>query len=516
MDEKIENIRSMSLDELGEFYSRVIEDNDKNVIRWLILNDRFFLLTVVLDVKVAWHPWVLARCREVEASPDEYLDLWSRGHFKSTIITYAGVAQEVLKNPEISVCIMSYKAGAAEAFAAQIKQAFESNEILLSCFPDILWSERTDHRGDQWSVSDFSVKRKTGRKEASVSTSGLVSGMRTGGHYDLLVYDDVVTPESVTTPEQIQKTTDAWSMSLNLGTIGKTRHWYIGTRYSLYDTYWYMLSIGTIKERRHICIDDEGKSVLIPEEELEKKRKEMTTRDWNSQMLQTPIGDGELLMKKEWFNQYQRVPSIPMNIYIFADTAQRQGRNNDRTVMWVVGYGSDRRKYVLDCVVDRINQSQRCERLFGLVEKWQPSLTLWETNAAPDDIEYFTKQMDIFGHFNIRGFRQKSTSGSKAIRIETLQPEFEQGIWWFPNRAIYTTVDGTPINWVDEFLEKEFLSFPQVVHDDMLDALANSTAGNDDITPYVRFPTVKLSVVIGDVDKSRMTGSDRQCGIFVR
>lgn len=493
----------MSLETLGAFYSSVIQENDTEMIRALIKADRFFLLTMVLDVKVAWHPWVLDRCREVERDPDEHLDLWSRGHFKSTIITYAGVAQYILNNPENSVCIMSYKAGAAEAFAAQIKQAFETNEILNRCFPDVLWGDALKN-APQWSVSDFTVRRKTGRKEASVSTSGLVSGMRTGGHYDLLVYDDTVTPESVTTPDQIQKTTDAWSMSLNLGTLDGTKHWYIGTRYALFDTYYEMLQRGTIKERRHICIDADGRSVLLPQAELDKKKAEMTVRDWNSQMLQTPIGDGELLMKAEWFRTYDRPPNIPMNIYLFADTAQRQGKKNDRTVMSVIGFGSDRRKYVLDLVADKLNQSQRWDRLSWLVEKWSPIISFWEENAAPDDIEYFTTRMENFGRFEMKGFRQKSTSGSKEMRIETLQPEHEQGLWWYPQKLFYRTVEGKTVDLIDDYFRNEFSSFPQVVHDDILDCLANVTAGNPDVTPFIRFPTLRAAPEVGAVDEARI------------
>ena len=135
---QIDRIHALPLDRLGELYRAVWTENDTALIREMILNDRFFLLTQVLDVDVAWHPWVLARCREVEASPDEHLDLWSRGHFKSTIITFAGVAQYVLKDPDKCVCILSYKSGAAQAFLQQIMTAFETKEVLLACFPDIL------------------------------------------------------------------------------------------------------------------------------------------------------------------------------------------------------------------------------------------------------------------------------------------------------------------------------------------------------------------------------------------
>ena len=78
----------------------------------------------------------------------------------------------------------------------------------------------------------------------------------------------MVTIESVTTPEQIQKTTACWELSLNLG-AKNARRWYPGTRYSFGDTYQVMLERGAVKPRIHPATDDgtiAGKPVFLSPE----------------------------------------------------------------------------------------------------------------------------------------------------------------------------------------------------------------------------------------------------------
>ena len=232
---ELETIRAMSRADALAFYGDVMASGDIEAIRWLGRNDRFFLLgCLMMREDVLTKDWCYARCREVEASPDGWLDLWSRFHYKSTIITLAGTVQEVLRDPETTIGILSYNRPIAGKFVDQIRRTLEMPE-LVRLYPDILY-DRPPRMN--WSAQNgLVVKRRSNPKEPTVSGSGLVDGQPTGMHYRLRIYDDVVTRESVTTSEQIAKTTQAWELSLALGTEDGGREWYAGTRYHPNDTY---------------------------------------------------------------------------------------------------------------------------------------------------------------------------------------------------------------------------------------------------------------------------------------
>jgi phage terminase large subunit-like protein len=475
--------------------------------RDLAKHDRYFLLTQVLHRRDALHPWLYARCREVEADPDDHLDLWAREHYKSTIITFAGVIQEILKDPETTICIFSFNKPVARKFLRQIKFELESNADLKELFPDVLWTDpqKDSHR---WSEDGGLIVRRSGNpKESTLEAHGLVDGQPTGAHYNLRVYDDVVTLESVTSPEMVQKTTAAWSLSDNLGAAGvdgMSRVWTVGTRYSFRDTYQDMLDMAAVKPRIYPATDtglSNGTPVFLsPEVWAEKKRKQISSV-LAAQMLQNPAAGNEATFKKEWLKFIDIRPGT-LNVYILCDPASSRKKGSDRTAMPVIGIDAGGNKWLLDGYHHRMGLKERYDNLKALRKVWtnMPGVQClsigYERYGMTSDLEYFDEAMrrdkDIFEIHELAWPREGP--GSKIDRVQRLEPDFRSGRFYMSLATQTETAAQrdmkergqhfrvfTPVRRRDEngnvyslnknFIE-EYLVFPFAAHDDLIDAVS--------------------------------------------
>jgi predicted phage terminase large subunit-like protein len=443
--------------------------------RWAAKNDLFYLLVAVLGRKDLNRDWLYDRVREVEASPDGHLDLWFREAGKSSIITFGLTIRDILNDPEITVGIFSYSRPIAKAFLRQIKYEFEANEHLRSLFPDILW-ENPHRDAPKWSEDDgIIVKRAGNPKESTVEAWGLVDGQPTSRHYRLMVYDDVVTAESVTTPEMIKKVTTAWETSRNLTTEGgRTR--YIGTRWSYNDTYREMLARGAAIERRHPVTADgtvEGEPVLWTRERVAEKRREMGPYSFSSQLLLDPAADRSQGFRDEWLRFYDNLGFGGLNKYLLVDAANEKNKRSDYTAAVVIGLGNDDNYYLLDMVRDRLNLTERAEMVFLMHRRWKPLRVGYEKYGLMADIEHIQDRMgrETY-HFDIVELGGRM---GKNERIKRLVPIFEAGRFWFPESLNKVNYEKRMVDLIKAFIDEEYKAFPVGIHDDMLDAMSRIT-----------------------------------------
>jgi hypothetical protein len=417
--------------------------NDLKGIRALCLVDRFYLMVKVCKRVDMLHPWIYARCREVERDPSGYIDLWAREHCKSSIITFGGVIQRILQDPEITVGIFSHFNTISADFLRQIKVELETNQTLKAVFPDILW-QNPAKEAQRWSVDGgITVKRKGNPKESTIEASGLIDGQPVSKHYRLRVYDDVVTDKSVYTPEQIAKTTDSYSLSQSLGVEGGDE-WMIGTRYSYADTYEWILKRGALKARVYTATHDgtrDGEPVLFSKEEWKKRLLKHTDSDIACQYMQNPLSGEQRMFDIAMIQTYEARPST-LAVYVMCDPARSKKKDSDNTAIIVIGVDYANNKYLLDGIVSKLDLMERWEGFAQMYTRWKnaPGVQIikmgYESFGAQADLDYFREQMKLPNRprFEIEELAwPRDGEGSKVDRVQRLTPDLKAGKIFFPH-----------------------------------------------------------------------------------
>lgn len=460
-----DDLHYVSMDSAIRFYKSLIDEGAQERRRrrgpghvitrrdWAFLgcNDRFYLLSRLCRRRDMEHPWLYDRCREVEADPDNHLDLWARYHYKSTIITFGGNIQDIVCDPEIKIAIFASIKTIAWEFLSVIKEEFESNELLKAVYPDVLYrnprkKDAFEGRPAKWGIArGFTVKRKSNSKEATVEAHGLIDGQPTSRHYDKHNYDDIVTPETVTNPEQIKKTTERYELADNLGTHEGVRKQFAGTHYSFADTYMVIRTEkrGGIIERIYPATHDgtlNGNPVFLTDERWAQVKSTQRSTV-SAQMLLNPVAGQEQMFRIEWSRPYEVRPSV-LNVYIMGDPSKGKRKTSDRTAIAVVGIDTNNNKYLLDGHCHRMPQSERWKCLKALYKKWSAmpgiqSISVgWETYGLQTDHEYFIERMreeKDAPAFTIEELNWvRDGQQSKSSRVERLEPEFRGSRFYLP------------------------------------------------------------------------------------
>ena len=490
-------------------------------MRALGLKDLWFLMTRILsfafmdnEADPKGSDWRYLRCKDVQDAPNGYIDLWAREHMKTTIITTGMTIQDILKDPDATFGIFSFSRPIAKGFLRPIKTEFENNILLKYLYPDVCW-DNPQSQAPVWSEdAGIMVKRQTTAKEATAEAWGMIDSMPTSRHYNIRVYDDVVTEDQVTNPEMVQKVIKRWELSLNLGSQQPVKHYgygdimrMIGTRYSMADPYAEILRRGSLKERRRPGTVDgkpDGAPVMWSEEVLKAKRRNMGAFTFGCQILQNPTADSVERFNKDNIKLYRPAKWSGLNRYLLCDPANEKGKKSDYTVMLVLGLGPDKNYYVLDGLRDRLGLKERAQALIRLHRIWRPLGTGYEKYGKDADIEYIEEVMgrEMY-HFTITPLKGPL---SKYDRIKRAIPITEEGRLFVCPQMLYRKVDGSMGDLKRDMLDEEMSYWPVGSHDDILDCLAR-ILGPDIHATFPMLSDDKICGLVGD-GKSELAETD--------
>lgn len=397
-----------------------------------------------------------------------------RGHLKTSIVTMGYTIQQILRNPNIRILIGNGVWDISRNFLSEIKAQLENSQLKY------LFGEFQSAR---WNADEIIVKQRTKPlASATVVTTG-VEAETTGGHYDLILLDDLIGLQNSQTPEQRSKVKRFRRSMINLLDPGGELI-EIGTRWHLDDTFseifdkemkYYNVMVREVVENgklifpKHFAkkFDEVRKDWKAVDDDtcmdyIEHLKASMPLDEFSAQYLNRPFSSENQLFKPEMFNYWNEKPKDLFTVMTI-DLAISEARTADETAIVVTGMDSEWKPYVLDYISGRWRPSEIVERIFEMHSKWKPVVTGMETNGFQRTLKLACEDemRKRRNHFYIEEIKT-GPEKTKENRIKNLEPKYR-------NRVI------SHASWMKgKALENQLETFPKGKHDDIIDALSMS------------------------------------------
>ena len=377
-------------------------------------------------------------------------------HGKSLTVTETFPSWYIGKYPDKRCIIACYNDDFAGKFGRRNKNKIE--EVGKFVF-DVRLTKSSDR--------DMEVANHDG----SIITRGIMSGI-TGNAGDLIIIDDPIKnrqeADSVTYRERLW---EEWQNSIKTRTQAGTKIIIIQTRWHEDD-----LSGRVIREEQNVEVvnipveaeenDILGRNIgdaLCPEigkdnkwlhsfKESYLKGAEGGSRAWNALYMGRPTSAEGNIFKREWWKYYNKLPDNIQLVGISVDATFKDSDTSDFVAIEVWGkLNGD--YYLMDLIKKRMDFPDTLRAVRYMADKYpQRHSILVEDKANGSAIIAMLKH-------EIGGIVAITPKESKVARANAITGIVEGGNVYLPEYADFT----------GEFVE-EFASFPNGVHDDMVDA----------------------------------------------
>ena len=455
----------------------------------------------------------------VLTGPRKRLLLAPRGWYKTSVNIEAHIVQWILNFPDITILLVHASQEIAEQILSNIKRHFQQNSRMRYLFPEFCPPEKKE-----WGTQQFFdiPARRHYTKSPTVQVSGIET-IRTGMHYHVLKFTDIVDEKNTATREQCEKIIYRYGMARSL--LISPRYWIDieGTRYHYSDLYGRIIDEWMKEEeqgREHafqvfimpcykrdienerftpdeldkpFLYDAKGKPISrfpeeFPTEELEKMRTDPVVGEevFATQYLNNPItGESQAFDIKDLrWKTPEEIARIPIQYAVTTvDLAETTGKRSDNTVITTCLVDRMNRRYVVDIRIGKFLPDAIVDHLFLVHLKYRPlKIKIEETGFTRGLLPSVRRRSQITGIWPNFEFLKRDNQASKVERILGLQP-------WYKNGMLYFSTE-LPIH-VKEELKHELTRFPKYIHDDILDTLADQFQGETNFGPVKESPSMK-------------------------
>ena len=213
-----------------------------------------------------------------------------------------------------------------------------------------------------------------------------------------------------------------------------------------------------------ILEDKNGEEVPLwpefwPLEELRSRRAALDVRYWNAQYMQNPVSEEGALIKREWWNVWEKETPPPCEFIIMTlDAAQEANNRSDYNALttWGVFFNEETNNYniiLLNAIKRRLEFPELKQLCIEEYKDWEPDAFIVEKKSNGAALYQEFRRMGIpVGEFT------PGKGQDKISRVNAVSDLFSSGIVWAPDRR-----------WAHEVVE-ECNDFPSGANDDLVDA----------------------------------------------
>jgi len=198
-------------------------------------------------------------------------------------------------------------------------------------------------------------------------------------------------------------------------------------------------------------------------EELDGVKASISIGKWNAQWMQNPTAEEGSLIKREWWQTWEKDAIPPLQHIIQSyDTAFLKKETADYSAIttWGVFQPNDDSPpnlILLDALKERLEFPELRKTALEQYRYWNPETVIIESKASGLPLTYELRKMGI----PVINYTP-SKGNDKHARVNAVAPLFESGVIWAPDHKF-----------AEEVIE-ECASFPYGDHDDLVDSMTQA------------------------------------------
>jgi len=387
---------------------------------------------------------------------NKYVSLLApRGHGKSWLVG-AYIVWKMVRDPNIRILTVTINQDKANEMMTFAQGHLVNNIKLIELFGE--------QKGfSEWSRSTLRLKRSgsggVAHKEPTFTVSSVTSSM-VGGHYDIIILDDITDEKNSRTPYR-RKELESWynnTLTPMLEPEGQIIS--IGTKWHENDIHGYLSKLENYKTKTYkAIIDEENEKVLWPErwsyKKLLQRKSGMGSIGFEMQYQNEIVSSEDSPIKRDWIEyaieNYKMIPQ-PFDVYMGVDLSSK-GEETDYFTISIIGI-SEGSVYLLDGLRTKASLFRQFELIKSYDRKWNPVKIGIEQAAQQKMIVDQLTESTTLPIIPIKS----SIVNDRMSRVQRLSVLFETGrIYLNPKLE----------NW-----SNELISYPRGANDDTIDSLS--------------------------------------------